>query len=289
MENIKITVDGKEYVGSSVDTYIYNLISNNSENSDSLSESLNGLITLVSQNSANWGMSTTTTTTTTTINNVVSGNNEVGGLSANWENTYTTVQSNSANWDDTRTTVQTNSSTWGGSSSLYTEELIEVVNTDSSSVSSVETTISLSAYDLIKIVGVGFSPGTDGADLGLQFRTSGTWKTTGYSYGNRLLTDAGGLSIENSGNASSIILASNLGTATGEGTTFDITIQNGTVTPYPLVMGQSVTINAGATMVSRWIGGALENTAKVITNLRLTFSTGNVNAGVLYISGARFS
>lgn len=69
---------------------------------------------LVRSTSADWHSVYTTvqTNSSTWGSGGGGGGSDVGGLSANWENTYTTVQSYSGNWEESYTVVASNSAAW---------------------------------------------------------------------------------------------------------------------------------------------------------------------------------
>ena len=69
-----------------------------------------GYATLLSL-SSNW-QNTYTTVQTNSANWATDGYTSLNNLSSNWQNAYTNVQSNSSNWQNAYTNVQSNSSNW---------------------------------------------------------------------------------------------------------------------------------------------------------------------------------
>ena len=91
---------------------------------------------------------------------------DVRGLSANWENTYNTVQSKSVNWDITTENVNNNASSWQSgydyltaNGSIWTNTT-ETVNNNSSYWNRVSNIFSSNTINLNPII-TDTNPGTD--------------------------------------------------------------------------------------------------------------------------------
>jgi hypothetical protein len=69
------------------------------------------------------------------------GGSDVSALSANWENTYTTVATSSGDWESTYTTVAANSADWAGVQALSAGDGIDDVGTATDPVIAVDSTV----------------------------------------------------------------------------------------------------------------------------------------------------
>ena len=150
-----------------------------------------------------------------------------------------------------------------------------------------------SSYDIYRVVGQDFISASDGVDLWLRSSSNnGSSYDTGasdYQYNIAgAQSGSGTIQVVRSNGAAQILLANNIGNASGESTNFELTFYNPLGTATARQVGIFSTTRESAAGEGRSLSGAgFRNSNAAINAFRLLFSTGNVTSGVIRIYGER--
>ena len=147
---------------------------------------------------------------------------------------------------------------------------------------------SFTGYRGIKILLIGITPQTDGAELYARYSSDGggTFDATGYSYGYGLNAE-GGHFPKGSSSANQIEMFENVGSAATEGLNAAVELLGQTSTArWTQMFYSGSAVDSQATPVFAQVsGGGTRRTAQDTDAIRFLFSTGNIASGTYAVYG----